>query len=279
MRVRIAREAGICYGVERALRLAENAAKAPGQVSTLGPLIHNPRVVTELEGKGVKVVSDPSEVARGDTLVIRTHGVAPQVIEAAHARGLSIVDATCPYVRKVHQAVRSLVNDDYRVLIVGDANHPEVIAVRACADDAALVVSDPADLPDDLTDARVGIVVQTTQTPKVLQAIVDALLERVAELKVFNTICDATSKRQEAARALAQESDCMIVVGGHNSGNTKRLAEICAATGTPTHHIESSDELDPSWFVGVENVGVTAGASTPEVQLGTIVEYIKELDA
>ncbi len=275
--IRIARDAGVCYGVERALKLAQGAVEAGGRASTLGPLIHNPRVVAELEAQGVGVTDDPQTLDSGETLIIRTHGVEATLIEAARARGIEVIDATCPYVRKVQQAARTLSTEGYTVIIIGEPDHPEVIGVRSNAGEGALVISAPDDLPPGFHARKVGVVVQTTQTLDVLQAVVDALTPHCQELRVYNTICDATSKRQEAARELAGESEVVVVVGGQNSGNTTRLAEISRDAGARTYHIERPEELEAAWFAGVALIGVTAGASTPAQQLDAVVARIGEL--
>ena len=277
--IRIARDAGVCYGVERALKLAYGATEGGGQAHTLGPLIHNPRVVAELAEAGIMVTDDPDALAPGETLIIRTHGVEAQRIEEAHSRGIELIDATCPYVRKVQQAARTLSEAGYEVIIVGEPDHPEVIGVRSHAGTGARVISTPDDLPDDFSARKLGVVVQTTQTTEALQAVASFLLPRCQELRVYNTICDATVKRQEAARELAGESDVMIVVGGQNSGNTTRLAEICREVGARSYHIEGPEELSGEWFAEVAQVGVTAGASTPAEHLDAVVARIRELCA
>lgn len=276
MRVVVARHAGICYGVERALRLATEAASAGGPVATLGPLIHNPQAVEALQARGVAVASSLDE-AREGTLVIRSHGVDPAVIAEAERRGLTVVDATCPFVRAAHTSAAQLAKEGYTVVIVGEADHPEVEGIVAHAGRAAIVVQSASDLPDRLPSRRVGVIVQTTQPQARLEQVVAALLPRVSELRVFNTICSATAQRQEAAAELAGTVDVVVVVGGHNSGNTTRLAEICRAINPRTYHVETAAELDPAWFEGATAVGVTAGASTPDEQIRGVIEAIEAL--
>ncbi|MBE0475752.1 MAG: 4-hydroxy-3-methylbut-2-enyl diphosphate reductase [Coriobacteriia bacterium] len=274
MRVEVARYAGVCYGVERALRLAEEAAEAGGRVRTLGPLIHNPQAVAALREKGVEVAACLHEADDG-TLVIRSHGVDPAIIEAAREKGLDVVDATCPFVSAAHQCARELAEQGYSVVIVGEAEHPEVEGIMAHAPGEALIVQAAEDLPDKLPSRKVGVVVQTTQSLSRLNEVVTALLPRVSELRVCNTICSATAKRQRAAEELARDVDVMVVVGGHNSGNTNRLAEICRSVNDRVHHVETADELDPGWFAGARVVGVTAGASTPQEQVSGVVRAVE----
>ena len=276
MRVEVARYAGICYGVERALQLAEEAAVSGTPVHTLGPLIHNPQAVTALRERGVEVANTLDDAPTG-TLVIRTHGVEPALIEAARDKGLDVVDATCPHVSKAHEAAEELKRGGYTVVIVGEADHPEVEGIMAHAGGEALVVSSAEELPDRMPTRRVGVVVQTTQSLRRLNEIVAAIIPRASEVRVFNTICSATSKRQQSAEELAENVDVMIVVGGHNSGNTTRLAEICAAVNPRVHHVETADDLDPAWFAGAESVGVTAGASTPDEQMQGVIRAIEAI--
>jgi 4-hydroxy-3-methylbut-2-enyl diphosphate reductase len=277
MRVEVARYAGVCYGVERALQLAEEAASSGGEVHTLGPLIHNPQAVDALRAKGVEVAGSLDEVTSG-TLVIRSHGVAPEIIEEADARGLDVVDATCPHVSKAHEAAAELRDAGFSVVIVGEADHPEVEGIMAHAGGEALVVGSAEELPARLPGKRVGVVVQTTQSEARLREVVDALLPRVRVLTVHNTICAATSKRQESAERLAGDVDVVVVVGGHNSGNTTRLVEICSAVNPRTHHVETADDLDAAWFSGAASVGVTAGASTPDEQMQGVIRAIESME-
>lgn len=276
MRVEVARHAGVCYGVERALKLAEEAAGAGRPVHTLGPLIHNPQAVQALKERGVEVATCLEEADDG-TIVIRTHGVDPRIIEQARANGLDVVDATCPHVSKAHEAAEAFRRDGYAVVIVGEAEHPEVEGILAHADGEAIVVESADDLPERLPSRRVGVVVQTTQTLSRLEEVVAALLPRISELRVANTICSATSKRQQSAEELAGSVDVMVVVGGRNSGNTKRLVEICRAVNPRVHHVETAEELQREWFDGAASVGVTAGASTPDEQISGVIAAIEAM--
>jgi len=276
VKVVLARHAGVCYGVERALKLAGEAAATGREVHTLGPLIHNPQAVEALRARGVEVAACVEDAPEG-ILVIRTHGVDPGLIEQAREVGLDVVDATCPFVSSAQQAAAQLKADGYTVLIVGEADHPEVEGIVAHTGGDAIVVEEVADIPARLGSRKVGIVVQTTQSLERLNQVVSALLPRVSELKVHNTICSATGKRQQSAEELARGVDVMVVVGGHNSGNTTRLAEICRTVNPRVHQVETADELQPGWFEGVETVGVTAGASTPDEQMAGVVAAIEAL--
>lgn len=276
MKVRVAKHAGVCYGVERALELASEVSNERAPVHTLGPLIHNPQAVAALQEQGVEV-ADSLDDAENGTLVIRTHGVDPAIIEAACAKGLDVVDATCPFVSKAHDAARALIEEGYSVIVVGESDHPEVEGIRAHAGGDALIIESADELPARLPGRRIGVVVQTTQSAERLEEVVSAILPLAGEVRIFNTICSATAQRQQSAEELAREVDVMVVVGGRNSGNTTRLTEICSRVNPRTYHVETAEELDPAWFAGASLVGVTAGASTPDVQMADVIEAIEAL--
>lgn len=274
--IEVAREAGACFGVERALDMAfEAAEQSPGPVHTLGPLIHNPVVVQALEERGVTVVEAP-EVGEGATLLLRTHGVTPDVERAARASGATVIDATCPFVKRVHRHAERLEAEGYQVVIVGEKGHPEVEGTLGHAP-SATVIGSAEEAASLEAGRRTGLVVQTTQSESNLRAVVDALVGRVDELRLFDTICEATSTRQAAAADLAERSDVMIVIGGRNSANTTRLAEICAARCPKTHHIETADEIDAAWLADARHIGITAGASTPQTFIKDVRAAIARL--
>lgn len=273
--IRIADKAGACFGVERAMKLVEETAARCGSVCTLGPLIHNPQVVAALEERGVHAVSSVEDTA-GSTIVLRTHGVTPA--EEARAREIcpEVIDATCPFVKKVHRAAERLADKGFEVVVVGEKGHPEVVATLAHAA-GSRVISSPDEVRAANLGPRVGIVVQTTLSAAVLHAVVDAIDDGSREVELVNTICEATSQRQAAAAALAAESDAMIVIGGRNSANTTHLYEICAGICPKTFHIEQACELDRAWFDGCERIGVTAGASTPATHIASVCAAIEAL--
>ena len=275
MEIIIAQRAGACYGVGRALDMVLKASEELSCVHTLGPLIHNPYVVADLESRGIGVV-DNVDQPKGSAIVIRSHGVVPEIIDEARARGLEVIDATCPYVKKVHMAAEKFSRENYQVIIVGEAGHPEVEGIKGHAKDALIIGSVEAASNLDFYQ-KIGVVVQTTQSSALLKDILCVLVDKCSELRVKNTICSATTERQAAALELACKVDSMIVIGGKMSGNTTRLYEICSQRCSNTHHIESADELDPLWFSQVDTVGITAGASTPESHIQQVVEAIKQI--
>ena len=274
----VSRYAGYCYGVERALRLTEDAlARVERPVATLGPIIHNPSVVEALTARGVDVVEDVTE-AEGGTLIVRTHGVAPEVVAEARGRRLDVVDATCPFVAVAQGKARALHEAGYTVVILGEHDHPEVVGLQGFAGAEAIVVADPDDVPDGrLKGRKVGVVVQTTQARDTLARLAARLAPLARELLVYNTVCDATEKRQSAACELAAQVDVVIVVGGRNSANTMRLVQLCRGIESRTYHIETAAELREEWVAGARRVGVTAGASTPDGEIEATVARLRRL--
>lgn len=278
LEITVAECAGFCWGVKRALEMTLEAARtAPPPVNTLGPLIHNPGVISELESRGVGVIAS-AEQARAGTVILRSHGVPRHTQERLASLGLTVIDATCPFVASAQKKAASLHKEGYLVVILGEKEHPEVLSLRSYAGEGSLVIESAADLPDILDSSRVGVVVQTTQSPERLAELAQVLAPKTRELLVHNTICSATEERQTAAVRLAAQVDAVVVVGGRNSANTRRLAELCSEKQPRTYHVETAAEIDPLWLKGARRVGVTAGASTPLEQIEVVVERLKELD-
>ncbi len=281
MNIEIAQYSGYCYGVERAFRMAKDTASSKHKnIYTLGPLIHNDQAVGALKDQqGISVVDSLDDVPSG-TVIIRTHGLPPSIIEKAKEKGLDVVDATCPFVKKAQNFARELVEDGYHLVIVGEKDHPEVIGIKAHANNNADVVEDEEEVRRLGVDARkLGIVIQTTQESGKVGRIIALLALKAANVKIYNTICDATHQRQFAARELAERVDVMIVVGGKHSGNTRRLTDICRTAGALTFHIERAEEIEEDWFEGAENVGITAGASTPDFVLKQVIGRLEDIKA
>ena len=279
MKIILAAKRGFCFGVRRAIELATATARSGRPTFSLGPLIHNPQEIERLRGLGVEVVEGLEEVP-GGTVIIRSHGAPPEVVEEAHRRGLTVVDATCPLVKNAQQQARRLTEAGYRVLVVGDADHPEVKALVAHAPGARVIAPEDRSLSSLSLPprARIGVVAQTTQSPEAFRRVLHRLLEMdFEELRIANTICLATVEREACARELAREVEVMFVVGGYNSANTRRLAETCRAEGIPVYHLESAREIEPNWFAGRSRVGITAGASTPDWVLEEFVERLRNL--
>ncbi|RUM30908.1 MAG: 4-hydroxy-3-methylbut-2-enyl diphosphate reductase [Aquifex sp.] len=276
----IAEHAGFCFGVKRAVKLAEESLKeAKSRIFTLGPIIHNPQEVNRLKNLGV-YPSNGEDFKEGDTVIIRSHGIPPEKEEELKKKGLNVIDATCPYVKAVHEAVCKLTEEGYFVVLVGEKNHPEVIGtlgyLRAC-NGKGIVVETLDDIKEALKYEKVGIVAQTTQNEQFFKEVVGEIALWVKEVKVINTICNATSLRQESVKKLASQVDVMIIIGGKNSGNTRRLYHISKELNPKTYHIETAEELEPEWFANVKRVGISAGASTPDWIIEEVKNRIKEI--
>ena len=275
IQITIAKSAGFCFGVKRAIDLAQDIASKNKDVYTFGPLIHNPQEVSRLEKENIKVVEDYSKIEKG-VLVLRTHGIPLDIYEnLSKKENIKIVDAACPFVKKAQDIIKELSKDSEQIVIVGEKRHPEVVALVSYGKGKCLVVEDKEDVKNVKKTDIIYIVSQTTQSPKKFEDIVKEI-SKISHVKVFNTICRATFDRQSAAEKLAKEVDVMIVIGGKNSGNTTRLYQICSAI-TKTYHIENVDELETDWFKNIETVGITAGASTPDWIIENIKRRIKEI--
>ena len=277
MEIEKASEMGFCFGVRRAIDMVEKAARERGPMQTLGALVHNRQVADGLASKGISIASNLEEVD-GRIIAIASHGVGPKILEDAKARGYEIIDATCPFVRKVQVAARKLSKAGFWVLVFGDAAHPEVQGVLGYAGEqasASLEVPNLSGLPK-----RLGIVCQTTQNQErfteFLEKVVSQGLSRFSEIHVVNTICDATRRHQVAALELTKRVDLMFVIGGYDSANTKRLAKICSDTNVPTFHIEGAADIESNWLSGYNRIGITAGASTPDEVIEDVVSALEK---
>ena len=277
MKIEKAAEMGFCFGVRRAIELVQKAARERGPLQTLGPLVHNQQVLDKLSECGVAIAASLDEV-RGNIIAIASHGVGPDVMKQIKAQGLKVVDATCPFVRKAQVVAQRLGKEGLVVLVFGEASHPEVQSVLGWAGKNA---SASLEIPRfTARTKRLGIICQTTQNQErfanFVAGVITSDIAKFSELRVFNTICDATRKHQAAALKLAKRADLMVVIGGKDSANTRRLVEICADTGVATCHIETVTDLDPSWVRWRRHIGITAGASTPDEVIDEVVLKLQE---
>jgi len=278
MEIFIAKSSGFCFGVKRAINMADSCAReTPGEIYTLGPIIHNPQVVKMLEeSSGVHAKDSVDDVAAG-TIIIRSHGVRLDEMQKAREKGLNVIDATCPFVKKAQELVSRLSAEGYTVVVAGEKDHPEVKGLISYGSSDIRVADSHEALMDMPRTKKIGIIAQTTLPIEKLEDVVSACLLKATELKVFNTICNATSIRQKESAELARRVDVMVVVGGRNSANTRRLAEICRSIREKTYHIEVAGDIDPAWFNGARSVGVTSGASTPDWVIDNAVVRIREI--
>lgn len=277
MKIVLAKSAGFCFGVRRAITMAFEAAEQHPKISSLGPIIHSPQMVGKLEEKGVQVVNDVEALQEG-AVIVRSHGVTSDELASLATRNLQVVDATCPFVKKAQEHARMLSQEGYLVVLVGEADHPEVKGIVSYAgNQEVFVVPDRQGAQQLPRRAKIGVIAQTTQAFENLLQVVEVCLEKSQELRVFNTICDATSVRQNEARAIAGEVELMLVIGGFNSANTTRLTQICLEIQPHTHHLETAAQIHPEWFEGVTTVGITAGASTPRWIIDEVIAAISKL--
>lgn len=278
MQVLLAKEYGFCFGVERAVEMVEDALEAGDTVRSLGPLIHNEQEMQRLGVYGVTTISEPVQIGRGETAVIRAHGVAPEVQQELEEKASKVVDATCPFVTRVQKLAARAAEQDRHVIVVGNPDHPEMIGVKGYAPDHAFVIRDESEV-SGLPRLRNPLVVsQTTIKAKTFFDTAEAVKSKTDdEVQVVNTICSATRDRQEAARALAGMVDAFYIIGGRHSSNSVKLLAVCKEQCEKSFLIETEAEIDPNDLVGVERVGVTAGASTPEWLIKKVVKYLESV--
>ena len=269
MIVKTAKSAGFCPGVKRAVELVyQQAEEKDMPVYTYGPIIHNEAVVRDLEGRGVRVAETKDQLLRckGGTVIIRSHGVSREIYQFLEQEGIDYVDATCPFVRKIHRYVEEYSQKGYHILIIGNDSHPEVEGIRGwgiAGRTTVLSTAEEAEKFTILAGERLCVVAQTTFNNKKFQDLVEIILKKGYDINVLNTICNATQERQTEARAISAQVEAMIVIGGRNSSNTQKLFEICKKECENTYYIQTLDDLDRSKLQSIGSVGITAGASTP----------------
>ena len=278
MKLTIGEHAGFCFGVRRAVDKAFACAKEGLPCVTLGPLIHNPQEVARLESAGVRSVDSLDEVAPGQTVIIRSHGVTPAVHEMCSARGLSVIDCTCPHVAHVHQLVQEYSADGGAVIIVGEPEHPEVVGIAGWASGPVFILPTREAAQSALLPDRALVVAQTTLRRDRFEDVVSVIRGKVADLTVRMTICAATSKRQQEAEELSREADVMIIVGGRNSSNTQKLLETCRLRCKRAYQVETPEDIPQGAVRPTDRVAITAGASTPQWLLEQVRSRI-EADA
>lgn len=275
MEIIVAKRAGFCFGVKRAIDIAfDMAKKKQDGVYTFGPIIHNPQVIEKLKAEGV---IPTEEINKDDikAIIIRTHGIPLQLMNKISSAGYEIIDATCPFVKKAQHYAKLLKEEGYQVIILGDREHPEVKGLMSYAGDDVIVVDSKEPLP--WLKSKVGIVVQTTQPIEALKKLFGKAIEQAMEVKVYNTICNSTALRLKETEEMSRKVDVMLVVGGKNSANTTQLAKLCMSLSVLTYHIETASELKEEWFSGAKRVGITAGASTPDWIIKEVEERIKDI--
>ena len=277
MEILLAEVLGFCFGVRRAIEQAESALTNGNSVYSLGPLVHNPQEIARLTALGIQQVDAVDDIG-GPTVVIRAHGARPETLQSLHDRGLQIADATCPFVAKSQRIALQLNEAGYQLVIVGHPDHPEVQGILGYAHAPAFVITHPEEAATLPADIRPGVIAQTTVNEQTFLDVVAAIRARYPDAVVHDTVCSATRERQDAARKLSTIVDAMIVVGGRHSSNTNRLAEICTQRCERTYLIEKAEEIDPAWLTGIQRIGITAGASTPNWLIEQVIARLKEFE-
>lgn len=276
MKILIADNAGFCFGVKRAVKMAYDQINRDDsrQTYTYGELIHNPQVVKDLEGKGIKTIGGIDNLKENDRIIIRTHGIPEKTYKDLKEKKIELIDMTCPFVKRVQKIVNGYYKKGYTIVIIGDKNHPEVIGVNGWCDNSAYVIESVNDVELLPYIDKACVVAQTTITQKMWEDSLNLLKLKVNELVSFNTICDATNKRQSSAEEISKKADVMIVIGGKNSSNTQKLKRICEKNCKRTIQVENADEIDLSIFNDNDIVGITAGASTPDYLIQEVINRI-----
>ncbi|MEW6097148.1 MAG: 4-hydroxy-3-methylbut-2-enyl diphosphate reductase [bacterium] len=272
------KNAGFCFGVKRAIDLAfESAKKEKNHVYTLGPLIHNPQVCEKLKEQGIIEAKNLNEIKSG-VVILRSHGVPPNLYKEIFNAGLKIVDAVCPSVKKVQSIAHELKEEGYEVIVVGEKNHPEVKSIIGTVEGDTIVVEGPKEAEKlKIHYRKIGIIAQTTQTFENFKRVVEVLLDKAKELKINNTICKAVENIQKDSLNVAKQVDLMLVVGGKNSANTNRLFQLCKTCTKHIYHIETADEIELSWLKGVRKIGITGGTSTPHWIIEQVENRLKQI--
>ncbi len=277
MKIVKADNCGFCPGVRNAIRMAEEVLDTRQDVYSLGPIIHNKDMVDRLAAKGLKTVNSADRIP-GGTVIIRSHGAAPDEIQKLKNRGLQIIDATCVLVKRVQHLAQQLEKEGYRVVVIGDKNHPEVKAVVGCVEHVT-VIADDKDIANLPSGKKLGVICQTTQSPAHFGDMVGAICRAgFNELKVVNTLCREAIKRQKSAVQVCQQVDVMFVLGGLESANTRKLAELCKKFNPQTFHLQNWQEFDKKQVFGKTSAGVTAGASTPDWIIEEFIRHLSQMN-
>jgi len=273
MKIELAENYGFCFGVKRAIKIAEENTNA----ATYGPLIHNSKEIARLDKDyNVGLVEDFKTFQPGDKAIVRTHGIVKDELQQLKENGIEVVDATCPFVTKPQEIAQEMSEAGYDVVIFGDDSHPEIKGVKSYATNGAVVVTSVEELEDVKFNERIALIAQTTRKVEDYMSIANYLIPRYKEVRVFNTICNATFENQDAVRNLSKQADVMIVIGGKNSSNTKQLFNISRENCQESYHIEDESELNNGWFREKKHCGVTAGASTPDWIIQNVINSIKK---
>ncbi len=277
MKIILSKKMGFCFGVKKSVNLAKNALKARrDNLYMLGSIINNPQVIEYFTKKGIKIADNLDEVPEESTVITRAHGISPTMLKQAYQKKLSVVDTTCPYVKKVQKIAKNIKEKNYFIVIYGDKKHPEILSLLDTVQNNALVINSISEIEKITVKEKICFISQTTKNIYDFNKLSVALLNKAEELRIFNTICKSTTERQKSALELAKQVDVMLVIGGKESANTTRLAEIGKNQGVKTYHIETKSQIKYKWFHHVDKVGITSGASTPDWVTNEVIDKLKE---
>ena len=274
MKILVAKDAGYCFGVRDAVKLAKKSGADYDEVYMLGDIVHNEQVVSDLSKKGSKVVKNLDEIPKDKPVLFRAHGTDPETWKAAQKKKLNIIDATCPLVTEIHEEIKSLEEEGRRTIIIGDHNHDEVVGIAAQVKNA-IIISNAEEALSLKKMKRAGVVSQSTQMIENVQEILNILSEKVYDLRFVNTICFPTRRNHEQIKKLADTCDLMIVIGSYTSANSKRLTQLSLARNKNSFQVTCANELKKSWFSNIGSVGISAGASTPDDLITDVINKVK----
>ena len=280
MKINLAKSAGFCFGVRRALKIASETVGSSAKVEMLGDIVHNEDVVKEIEKTGIRKIKRLTN-GNGKILLISAHGTSKSTIEKANSLGYKIVDATCPKVKDIHKISLEMEQKGYTIIVIGDTKHDEVYGIIGQIKSEALVIDSPENIPLKAIKRikEAAVLVQSTQEQEKVLNIVKALKPHISKLKFFNTICKPTRIKQEEIKSMPSQNDIMIIIGSKTSANTKRLYDISKSLNKQSYWVQSRAEIKPGWFKNAKSVGVTSGASTPDSTTEDIVKYIKQISS
>ena len=276
MKITIAKDAGYCFGVRDAVNIAYDSAEKHGDVYMLGSIVHNEKVVNDLKNAGAKIVRSLDDVPKESPILFRAHGTVPKLWDEAKEKKMNIIDATCPLVYEIHQEVKKLAKDGRRIIVVGDHGHDEVIAIANQVENA-VVISSPKEALKLKKMKKAGVVSQSTQAIENVQDIINILMTKVFDLHFVNTICFPTKRNHEQIKDMAKINDIMIIIGSFTSANSNRLTQLSSAINLQSFQVSDSKDLKPKWFKNKDNIGISAGASTPDYLIKDVKDTIENI--
>jgi len=276
MKITVAKDAGYCFGVRDAVNLAYDASDSYGEVYMLGDIVHNENVVKDLENAGAKVVDTLDDVPEDKPVLLRAHGTINETLNEAKEKNLNIIDATCPLVHEIHREVKMLEDEGRKIVIIGDHGHDEVNAIADQVSNPSIVASKEEALKIKRT-RKIGVVCQSTQMIENVQEIINTLMTRIVDIRFINTICYPTKRNHDQIKELAKSSDLMIIIGSFTSANSKRLTELAKQRNEKTYQVTCAEDLEKKWFDGIESVGISAGASTPDYLIDGVKNKINDI--